>query len=103
MFIFLFFFFHHTAPTDIYTLSLHDALPISIFHSGLWEGQCNSPGPPALLASFSNHLRASPRGTSGAPSRTNQSNKANNSPLQFLSEAPPSFLDFESEQSFPPS
>src|SRR5439155_13085943 len=24
-----FFFFNHTAPTDIYTLSLHDALPIS--------------------------------------------------------------------------
>src|SRR5439155_19558696 len=24
----LFFFFTHTAPTDIYTLSLHDALPI---------------------------------------------------------------------------
>src|SRR5947209_14485588 len=24
----LFFFFNHTAPTDIYTLSLHDALPI---------------------------------------------------------------------------
>src|SRR5690625_5500167 len=23
-----FFFFHHTAPTEIYTLSLHDALPI---------------------------------------------------------------------------
>src|SRR5205807_9550072 len=25
----LFFFFNHTATTDIYTLSLHDALPIS--------------------------------------------------------------------------
>src|SRR5438105_13529386 len=25
----LFFFFNDTAPTDIYTLSLHDALPIS--------------------------------------------------------------------------
>src|SRR5438876_12369920 len=25
----LLFFFHHTAPTKIYTLSLHDALPIS--------------------------------------------------------------------------
>src|SRR5439155_22255424 len=25
----LFFFFNHTAPTEIYTLSLHDALPIS--------------------------------------------------------------------------
>src|SRR5207248_11046116 len=27
--IIFFFFFHHTAPTEIYTLSLHDALPIS--------------------------------------------------------------------------
>src|SRR5437763_4643384 len=25
----MFFFYHDTAPTDIYTLSLHDALPIS--------------------------------------------------------------------------
>src|SRR5205823_7658035 len=25
---FLFFFFNHTSPTEIYTLSLHDALPI---------------------------------------------------------------------------
>ena len=27
----LFFFFNDTATTEIYTLSLHDALPISIF------------------------------------------------------------------------
>src|SRR5439155_19422793 len=26
----IFFFFNHTAPTEIYTLSLHDALPISL-------------------------------------------------------------------------
>src|SRR5262245_65561816 len=26
----IFFFFNHTAPTEIYTLSLHDALPISV-------------------------------------------------------------------------
>src|SRR5688572_32255252 len=29
MFFFSFFFFHDTATTEIYTLSLHDALPIS--------------------------------------------------------------------------
>src|SRR5260370_40181899 len=28
---FIFFFFNDTATTEIYTLSLHDALPISIF------------------------------------------------------------------------
>src|SRR5258708_39147363 len=36
---FSFFFFNDTATTEIYTLSLHDALPIS------WaEGHCCSPG-----------------------------------------------------------
>src|SRR2546430_16380974 len=29
---FIFFFFNDTATTEIYTLSLHDALPISSFH-----------------------------------------------------------------------
>src|SRR6266496_5845756 len=31
-FCFLFFFFNDTATTEIYTLSLHDALPISVGH-----------------------------------------------------------------------
>src|SRR5258705_9239346 len=31
---FLFFFFNDTATTEIYTLSLHDALPISVFRMG---------------------------------------------------------------------
>src|SRR6202041_458782 len=31
---FFFFFFNDTATTEIYTLSLHDALPISIGHEG---------------------------------------------------------------------
>src|SRR5438874_4582814 len=30
----MFFFFHDTAPTEIYTLSLHDALPISLDSNG---------------------------------------------------------------------
>src|SRR3989442_6414773 len=33
MFLFLFFFFNDTATTEIYTLSLHDALPISLILS----------------------------------------------------------------------
>src|SRR5438477_9545175 len=32
--LFLFFFFTDTAPTEIYTLSLHDALPIFEFDNG---------------------------------------------------------------------
>src|ERR1035441_2245302 len=42
IFFFFFFFFNDTATTEIYTLSLHDALPISIgrsvFHGpGFWD------------------------------------------------------------------
>src|SRR6185312_17339478 len=32
-----FFFFNDTATTEIYTLSLHDALPISLDARGLWR------------------------------------------------------------------
>src|SRR2546430_7320152 len=32
----LFFFFNDTATTEIYTLSLHDALPISVVVPGVW-------------------------------------------------------------------
>src|SRR2546428_4936372 len=36
---FIFFFFNDTATTEIYTLSLHDALPISLQRSGgSWYG-----------------------------------------------------------------
>src|SRR5256885_5945673 len=41
--VFVFFFFNDTATTEIYTLSLHDALPISSQHRGAcrargWRG-----------------------------------------------------------------
>src|SRR3712207_7312831 len=35
---FLFFFFNDTATTEIYTLSLHDALPIYVLGEGIDEG-----------------------------------------------------------------
>src|SRR2546426_6866697 len=35
---FFFFFFNDTATTEIYTLSLHDALPISAIHAGVARG-----------------------------------------------------------------
>src|SRR5215467_16355540 len=41
--IFLFFFFNDTATTEIYTLSLHDALPIS---RRCRSAACGSPGRP---------------------------------------------------------
>src|SRR5256885_17254972 len=37
--IFLFFFFNDTATTEIYTLSLHDALPICHRHAALHAGR----------------------------------------------------------------
>src|SRR2546430_4413643 len=35
-----FFFFNDTATTEIYTLSLHDALPISAVPNPSWSGTC---------------------------------------------------------------
>src|SRR2546428_6244833 len=37
---FVFFFFNDTATTEIYTLSLHDALPISPLQTGGASGAC---------------------------------------------------------------
>ena len=37
-FFFFFFFFNDTATTEIYTLSLHDALPIFVTHDSLLTG-----------------------------------------------------------------
>src|SRR5205809_8119565 len=41
---FYFFFFNDTAPTEIYTLSLHDALPISLAPSVLAPSYLLRPG-----------------------------------------------------------
>src|SRR5260370_31754484 len=42
LFIFFFFFFNDTATTEIYTLSLHDALPISPWPSSVTQARCGS-------------------------------------------------------------
>src|SRR2546427_5775118 len=52
---FFFFFFNDTATTEIYTLSLHDALPISL------------PGPPPGKGDRSAALPASPSSTRPSP------------------------------------
>src|SRR2546430_6186132 len=39
-----FFFFNDTATTEIYTLSLHDALPISVQQDAGCDKICRSPG-----------------------------------------------------------
>src|SRR5688572_31753810 len=53
-----FFFFNDTATTEIYTLSLHDALPIC--PSGRAPSTRSPPGPPASSATCSS-APASPR------------------------------------------
>src|SRR2546422_3371522 len=48
-----FFFFNDTATTEIYTLSLHDALPISLGRLFFWRSRADQPrrasAPKALL------------------------------------------------------
>src|SRR5688572_31522124 len=45
-----FFFFNDTAPTEIYTLSLHDALPILLQTAPVPEADVESPAYPARRA-----------------------------------------------------
>src|SRR2546423_237276 len=48
----LFFFFNDTATTEIYTLSLHDALPISLRSTGrTGRDSCHGPPSPAMTRS----------------------------------------------------
>src|SRR2546429_5900582 len=51
----IFFFFNDTATTEIYTLSLHDALPISLASGGSGEPKCRPMGfSPLGRKSFTN-------------------------------------------------
>src|SRR3712207_6954686 len=56
----VFFFFNDTATTEIYTLSLHDALPISR-RWGSWCRRCPSPRPRPPPWPYGPRLRAPPR------------------------------------------
>src|SRR5689334_24658837 len=72
LFHFSFFFFNDTATTEIYTLSLHDALPIFI-HLGF--GEASVPLHPKLRAALSAHARS----TSYAPVLDRKSTRLNSS------------------------
>src|SRR5580692_13006626 len=52
-FFFFFFFFNDTATTEIYTLSLHDALPI--FFQSIWPHQRNCGGAPRSIHRSEEH------------------------------------------------
>src|SRR2546422_3001058 len=66
---FPFFFFNDTATTEIYTLSLHDALPISLVTSLS----------PALLCTFACLARASPAAARAGTSPDRKSTRLNSS------------------------
>src|SRR5471030_3349323 len=53
VFIFVFFFFNYTATTEIYTLSLHDALPILVLQ--LVFASCGHPNAPSGMLMNSPH------------------------------------------------
>src|SRR2546429_6188807 len=65
---FSFFFFNDTATTEIYTLSLHDALPISLQHTGHAELSCDVPEAPRGVL-VPHHRRRSEEHTSELQSR----------------------------------
>src|SRR6266536_4319569 len=53
--LFIFFFFHDAATTEIYTLSLHDALPISWLIPFATHGSSLTLEPPSPVASRRSH------------------------------------------------
>src|SRR2546425_2647849 len=75
-----FFFFNDTATTEIYTLSLHDALPIlagpahhARYHSARRSGLRPSPGtPPARRCRQSEYRRSDPSGGSDPGPRSEE-------------------------------
>src|SRR3712207_6971186 len=82
-----FFFFNDTATTEIYTLSLHDALPISLDGGvdaalGPWGGGCVSDRRRRVAASGTRRLR--PPGTGPARSRRSEEHTSELQSRQYL-------------------
>src|SRR5688572_31503489 len=71
--VFCIFFFHDTATTEIYTLSLHDALPI-------WSDQANRWQPNGTSIEFRVYLPGSP---AGFPPSDRKSTRLNSSHSQI--------------------
>src|SRR2546430_12576530 len=71
--IFFFFFFNDTATTEIYTLSLHDALPILKMNSVLMRGLNEDEAAPLLRFALTHgyELRRSEEHTSELQSQSN--------------------------------
>src|SRR3712207_8147439 len=63
------FFFNDTATTEIYTLSLHDALPISVSPVIAFRPGDSSRVASSIRATFSTEISVSTTGTSSGPDR----------------------------------
>src|SRR5256885_12266273 len=76
-----FFFFNDTATTEIYTLSLHDALPIYDFHAAALAagGRCN--GEPGLRPHYTRRLL---RGLRARPRRSEEHTSELQSPCNLV-------------------
>src|SRR5438132_13906373 len=72
-----FFFFNDTAPTEIYTLSLHDALPIYAAIARKWAVVYTS-GQQRWISRFSRH-RGIPMGVSDCGNGDRKSTRLNSS------------------------
>src|SRR5688572_31054360 len=69
-----FFFFTDTATTEIYTLSLHDALPICIRNIGRTGPECGwPPGPRRLRKDWDSRSQFAPPGRDRKSTRLNSS------------------------------
>src|SRR5260221_1832476 len=66
---YFFFFFNDTATTEIYTLSLHDALPISPFQADTLESAASSTSPAAAAVLA---LISAPSGTVRSEEHTSE-------------------------------
>src|SRR2546430_8646860 len=65
---YFFFFFNDTATTEIYTLSLHDALPISVVIESYRYSGANTTTPSTLLGGHSADISGQPQPVTLDPS-----------------------------------
>src|SRR3712207_7164387 len=87
MYIFILFFVNDTAPTEIYTLSLHDALPISArpspYSGGRSAGRGRASAAAAAPASRSTRT-VQPASTVSVPSRSEEDTSGLQSPQNLV-------------------
>src|SRR5260370_6598319 len=77
------FFFNDTATTEIYTLSLHDALPISPART---RPNCQTPMPSAGSSAFASLLRTDHAMIAAAVMHTNQASRIDRRSEEHTSE-----------------